>query len=798
MNTNNKSDNWTLRDLWDIFIENIWIYVVCCTLAVAIAVIYIVIIPPQYERSASILIKNDEQGQSIGSSQMTQGFENLGLFQSNTNINNEIKILKTTAYMLETVTRLGLENVYKQKEKGPRWVDLYKSSPFKVEPDSLMTNLYFDFDIHFVTAEEYEISKFTIIQNNEEVKLDNELIGNINQNVDTPFGSITLSSTPFFNNEDIVGKVFTFSKGSPKLIAKEYLEKLRVALSSEETSIVDLIITDESPERAENILNTLISVYNENWIKDKNEITFNTSDFIDSRLGVIEQELESVDGSIAEFKSDKLMPDVSAVAGIQLQQTTINKNEQLVVKNQLSMARYIQGYLKSATGNDQLLPANTGIENSAIESQIGSYNELLLQKNLLMANSSENNPLVADMIKNLIAIKEVINTSINDHISTLTIQLSNLQTQEDQNKVNLSSTPKQAKELLGVERQQMIKEQLFLYLLQKREENELSQAFSAYNTKVISVADGSPDPKEPKKSMILMLALAMGVILPSLYIIIKESFDTLVKSKKDLEGLNIPFIGSIPYVPKSKKGKSSANTIVSAGNRNSGNEAFRVLRTNLDFMIEGTKTDAQIVQLISLVPGSGKSFISANLALSMSLRDTKVLIIDCDIRKKTLSKYVTNDKILGISDYLSGKQQSVDELIIKGYMNENLDVLPVGTTPPNPSELLLKPRFEQIITAMKERYNYIFIDCPPVEIVPDAAIVGKFCDASIFVIRAENLDKRLLPEIETIYESKKYNNMSILLNGVKSRGKGYGYSRYGYYGYGYGTDMGGGNYLIIK
>ncbi len=512
-------------------------------------------------------------------------------------------------------------------------------------------------------------------------------------------------------------------------------------------------------------------------------------------LGVIEQELESVDGSIAEFKSDKLMPDVSAVAGIQLQQTTINKNEQLVVKNQLSMARYIQGYLKSATGNDQLLPANTGIENSAIESQIGSYNELLLQKNLLMANSSENNPLVADMITNLIAIKEVINTSINDHISTLTIQLSNLQTQEDQNKVNLSSTPKQAKELLGVERQQMIKEQLFLYLLQKREENELSQAFSAYNTKVISVADGSPDPKEPKKSMILMLALAMGVILPSLYIIIKESFDTLVKSKKDLEGLNIPFIGSIPYVPKSKKGKTSANTIVSAGNRNSGNEAFRVLRTNLDFMVEGTKTDAQVVQVISLLPGSGKTFISANLALSMSLRDTKVLIIDCDIRKKTLSKYVTNDKILGISDYLSGKQQNVDELIIKGYMNENLDVLPVGTTPPNPSELLLKPRFEQIITLMKERYNYIFIDCPPVEIVPDAAIVGKFCDASIFVIRAENIDKRLLPEIETIYESKKYNNMSILLNGVKSRGKGYGYygySRYGYYGYGYGTEMGGG------
>ncbi|MFI3320236.1 MAG: polysaccharide biosynthesis tyrosine autokinase [Rikenellaceae bacterium] len=783
---NTQSNNWTLRDIWDILLENIWIYVVSCAVAVAIAVAYIIITPPQYERLASVLIKDDEQGQSIGAS---QGFENLGLLKSSTNINNEIKMLKTTAFMVEVVDRLDLGSTYTHQKSGFRKVDLYKRTPFTVKADSLMQGVEFGFNIKFTTSATFVITDFVI--NGGDVDDLSKTEHKFEEAIKTPYGSIMVSPTPFFMTQSVAGEEFLFSKVTSKNMARLYSSRLKVALSSEATSIVDISITDESPERAENILNTLISVYNENWIKDKNEVTFNTSGFIDGRLVVIQQELESVDGSIAEFKSDKLMPDVVSVAGIQLQQTTQNNTEQLAIQNQLSMARYIQGYLAKSSANEQLLPVNTGIASGAIETQIGRYNELLLQKNLLMANSSEDNPLVADMITNLNAIKDVINISIKDLISTLSIQLSNLQKEAKQNIENLSSTPKQAKELLGVERQQKIKEQLFLYLLQKREENELSQAFSAYNTKVLSVADGSPYPKEPKKSMILMFALALGVILPSLYIIIKEAFDTLVKTKKDLEGLNIPYVGSIPFVPTQKS--KSLLSVISAGNRDSGNEAFRVLRTNLDFIVDGSKSGAQIVQIISLVPSSGKSFISANLALSMSLKDTKVLVIDCDLRKKTLSNYIAKDKSHGLSDYLSGKRDSVEELIVNGALSENLDVLPVGTTPPNPSELLLKPRFAELINTMKMRYDYIFIDCPPVEIVPDAAIVGKFCDTAIFVIRAENIDKRLLPEIEAVYESKKYNNMCMVLNGVKSRGNGYGYygnKRYGYYGYGYGAESG--------
>lgn len=784
---NNQTDNWTLRDLWDLLMDNIWVYVVSCVVALVIAGGYILVSPPQYERTASILIKDDEQGQSV-SSQMMQGFGSMGLFQSTTNINNEIKLIKTTAFMTEVVERLKLNNVYEQKTSVFKWEDLYKRTPFTVAVDSSMLKQYFSFRLEFTSAETFEISDYTIYERNEQIKVKLELKGTLNSKVETPYGSFSIAATPFLDKDNIVGEKFSFSKEASDFVAKEYLEKLKVLRSSDDTSIVDLTITDNDTERAENILNTLISVYNENWIKDKNEITFNTSKFIDGRLGVIEQELESVDGSIAQFKSDKLMPDVATVTGIQLQQSTQNVNNQLVVKNQLSMAKYIQGYIESTTNSDQLLPTNTGIENSAIETQIGNYNELLLQKNLLLANSSENNPLVADMITSLQAIKDVINMSIKDHISTLTIQLSNLQKEDGQNRANLSSTPKQAKELLGVERQQMIKEQLFLYLLQKREENELSQAFSAYNTKVLSVADGSPFPMAPKKSMILMLALSLAVIFSTLYVIAKEAFDTLVSNKKDVEHLSIPYVGSIPHVAPTKgsKGEQSLNIIVNDGDRDPANEAFRVLRTNLDFMIDRSKSGAQVIQLISLVPSSGKSFISTNLALSMALKDSKVLLIDCDIRKRTLSNGLTDGKRFGLSDYLSQRHDDLDRLLVKCPVNNNIDVLLAGTVAPNPSELLLKPGFEQIINTMKERYDYIFIDCPPVDIVPDAAIVGKFCDTSIFVIRAGNLDKRLLPDVEALYNNKKYNNMCLLLNGVKRKGKGYG--RYGYYGYGYGTE----------
>lgn len=792
-NNNSTADNiLSIKDIWEIFVGHFWLFVASVAVCLALGVAYILSTSPVYERSASIMIKDNEQGRSI-SSQASQGFENLGLFQTNTNIINEINVLKTTGFMSEVVNRLGLEYTYKVRHNGLRWIDLYKSAPFKVQLDSVDVDL--SFSLEFTAPNVYEAG---INYANGE-KASGEFTGKLGEQIETKYGKLTILATPLLvDSTEIVGNSYLFSKSNTKSTAKRYLEALTVILRSDDASIIDLKIKDENTERAENILNTLISVYNENWIKDKNEITFNTSGFIDERLTVIERELESVDGNIASYKSEKLLPDVAAVAGIQLQQTTNNTNEQLAIKNQLSMAHYIQGYLQNDNSTSQLLPANSGIDNNAIEAQISQYNELLLQKNMLLANSSEKNPLVADMIANLQSIKGVINTSINDHISTLTIQLSNLKVEEVQNKEKLSSTPRQAKELLSVERQQKIKEELFLYLLQKREENELSQAFSAYNTKILSLADGAPAPVEPRKIIILFFAMMLGFALPVLYLILKTALNTTVSNKKDLAELSqIPFIGSLPRIaPSNRRDKDISGIVVSEGNRDVTNEAFRVIRTNIDFINSDRKEGgAHVIQVISMNPGSGKTFITSNLATSMALKDSKVLLIDADIRKATLSALVGTPKF-GFSDYLSGRKSDINQLIMADELFANLDILPVGIIPPNPSELLLKPRFAELVSYLRTQYDYIFFDCPPTEVVPDAAIISKVCDTAIYVIRAGKFDKRLLPDLKALYESKKYNNMCILLNDVRYSGKGYyGYRKYGYYGYGsgYGYGYGYGN-----
>ncbi len=776
MNPNRNKDI-TLKDLLEIFRANIVLFLSSVAIALTLAFVYISTVPPTYTRKASILIKDEKEGKGIGASQM-QGFDELGLFQSSSNINNELTVIKTPAFMQEVVKRLKLNNNYRVKEHPLRWSDLYNNTPFRVEIDTLLEESTVRFNLTFAQDDSFIISELAVgIE-----EYDGEIEGGFDQAIGTPWGDIKLTKTPFYNAQTHTN-LYAYSHSRAKSVASMYLQKLVVELQRKDASVVDLSITDAVPQRAENILNTLISVYNENWIKDKNEITLNTNAFIEDRLRVIEGELGIVDGDISEFKSKNLMPDVAAAANIQLAQSTENRSQQLQLENRLSMAKYIQDYLRDETKRDELIPASTGIDNSAIEGEISKYNELLLQRDVLLSNSGQRNPLVIDMNEQLSAIRSGIIRSVGELTSTIKIQISSAQRVEIQNKSELANNPNQAKELINIERQQTVKEALYLFLLQKREENELSQAFTAYNTKILSLADGPAAPTAPRKSSILLFALVAGLALPVVYLFVRAALDTLVKSKADIEGLNIPYIGAIPSVNNNSKRALAANK----GSRGVSSESFRVLRTNLDFIL-GKKEGCQVIQVISLNPSSGKSFISANLANSMSMkRDSRVLVVDCDMRKYALSQHIDRPK-KGLADYLNGQVENVHDIIFKEKISQTLDIIPVGTIPPNPSELLLTSRFTDMITELKESYDYIFIDCPPVEVVPDAAIVGKVCDSAIFVIRAGKFDKRYLSEVTSAKESGKYNNMCLLLNDVNLSSKGH---KYGYgYGYGYGNKYG--------
>ena len=416
-----------------------------------------------------------------------------------------------------------------------------------------------------------------------------------------------------------------------------------------------------------------------------------------------------------------------------------------------------------------------------------------------MANSSEKNPLVGDIDVTLGNLRGAILDSLDNAQQTLNSQLGSVQSVHNIATGKLSANPQQANHLLSIERQQKVKESLYLFLLQKREENELSQAFTAYNTRIIADPWGSNAPTSPVRNQILLIAFAIALAVPASFFIVRENMNTKVRGRKDLENMTVPYIGELPQW-HTAKGKDSTDDgyrfVVRQHSRDITNEAFRVVRTNLEFMTNQEK-QSKIFMLTSFNPGSGKTFITANLGATFAIRGSRVVCIDLDLRRGSLSEFVNSPK-QGLTNYLTGQVDDYQSLIVSHSLTQQkepddtaavptLDILPMGKLPPNPTELLYSPKLKPMLDDLRQHYDYIFIDCPPIEIVADASIIGREADVTIFVVRAGLLERSMLPELQKNYDEKKYNNMAMLLNGTDAEHH-YGYHRYGYgYGrYGYG------------
>lgn len=782
-NSRQTNDFLRLQDLvilclikWKWFVLSLFCFI-------GIAVLYILKTPPVYTRTASILVKEDSKGNSSFSSELSS-FADMGLFNANTNVNNELTSIQSPAIILEVVKRLHLDmNYYKDGVfyKNP----LYGHTlPVMASIIGLADNDFCSFTLQIDKNRKVELSDFSL--NGEDI--DNERIckGTLKDSISTPIGKIVVDVTSYYkDNEEFL--LYVTHSGIVTSV-DDCLSRLTANLNNEKTTIIDLSYQDLSIQCAEDFLNTLISVYNENWVKDKNQIAISTSQFINERLGVIENELGSVDNDISSYKSENLIPDVQAVSNMYMTQANEANAQILGLNNQLYMARYIRSFVTNESNSSQLLPANSGINSVILEQQIAEYNDKLLQRNSLVANSSTNNPIVKDMDNALVSMRKAVVSSIDNQISALNTQIRGFRNSEQQSTARIASNPTQAKYLLSVERQQKVKEALYLFLLQKREENELSQAFTAYNTRIITPPTGKLTPTAPVKRNILLAAFLVGLLVPVIIIVIRENMNTKVRGRKDLEKLTMPFIGEIPLYGKEKhRGKKKTDNedskiLVKEKSRNIINEAFRVIRTNIEFMMEQDGS-TKVIMLSSVNPSSGKTFVAMNLAASFSVNDKKVMVLDLDMRKASLSNYVDSPK-QGISNYLGGQIEDWKEIIVKKEDYPNLDIIPVGTIPPNPAELLFKPQISQLLKTFREEYDVVIIDCPPIELVADASIIAKWTDMTVFIVRAGLMEREMLPVVESYYTDKKFHNMSLLLNGTTAAGH-YGYHRYGYH-YGYG------------
>lgn len=758
-------------------------------LSLSIGVLYILRTPAVYCRQAMVLIKDD---QSARNTSIERQFAQIGLTKSSS-VNNEILAFQSPALTEALVHRLHLDVNYSVEGTFHNPVRYGSNLPLQIQFLSLKPEEAAQVTIHYTRQGEVSLTGFESVRTSD---ADSKQVvkGRMHQTLNTPVGRVIVSPTPYF--AQISEQPISVYRAPLSRTITRY-NRVSVDLAEKNSEMLTLSFSDVSAERATDVLNALIDAYNDAWLGDKKQIALTTSKFINERLRIIEEELGSVDRRISSYKSANLVPNAEAASEIYVRKTEDNNDKLTLLESQLYMAQFVQ----SAVGNEnkefEILPANSGLNAPAIETMIAEHNRDVLDRNRIVLNSSAANSRVQELDDRIRKQRQAIITSVNNLLVTLQTQIRNLRAQGGHLTSKIAQTPKQSSFLTSIGREQEVKSALYIFLLQKREENELSIAFTALNTRVIAPPTGSHRPIAPIRRNILLIAAALGLLLPLVIIYLREQLNTRIRNRKDLEGLSLPYIGEIPqlggterswwqklllrpHVKQNGRRMDDSKIVLEAQSSNFINDAFRVLRSNFEFVAD-TQEGGTATMVVSANPGSGKTFVAMNLAMSMVFKGKRTIVIDLDLRKAASSSFVGRPK-LGISNVLNG-QCNFREVICQ-YEDTKLDVIPVGTIPPNPSELLYSELLGEVITQLRKEYDYIFLDCPPVEIVADSAIISQYADRTLFVARAHLLDRHLLPEIEQFYQSNRYPKMMLMLNGVSKTYKGYGYRRYGYrYGY---------------
>ena len=771
-------------------------FVLSVAICLVAAILYIKTTAPTYIRSTSVLLLNSGGKES---NYAEIDLEALGLQAPNTSLKNEMEMLHSPVIMEQVVHELSLDVEYSYQGIFFNKILYGAEVPVKVVFSDESANDK-QFTIKMLDKKNIIIKDF-----NKPGEEETEVKGTLNSKIKTPCGEITVTPTPTYNPNSKFKQEIRVSKLQPSVAVERFLVNLNVENKDEKSSVVNVSITDQNTSRAEDILNKLMKAYDENWKNIQNRIAENTSQFLEERIKEIGAELGNVDNSIASYKGSNLMPDASAAQSMYMTQSSSTQASIQNYNTQLSLLRYVRSYLLGNMGSNRPLPANNGIEDAAISGLISNYNTMQMQRNEMVAYAGDEHPKVRDFDLQLETLRKSIIESIDQSMETIQKRMSGLKNVAGQAAGKIITSTQQEKRVISSERDQKVKETLYIFLLQEKEKTDMTINHSISNIRVIKKAGGSMAPIAPLKMQIILLSLVIGLGIPFIIIFLLEISDTKIRSRKDLEKLKAPFIGEIPLaedaiqhkfsniLKKIRKTRHSAKIEIYVNNNGHDiiNEGFRMVRTNIEFMLRKDPS-RKVLLLTSANPASGKSFISANMAKSFAFLGKKVLIIDLDMRRCTVSSLVKDHHMHGLANYLGHYNDDINDIICHDAIHEGVDIIPVGTIPPNPTELLHDERLGELISKVRDMYDYVFIDCPPIDIIADTDIVSQFVDTTIFVIRAGLMERSWLAEINKIYEEQRFNNLCIMLNGTLA-GNAYSRHRYGgyyghyHYGYYYGS-----------
>lgn len=760
INDNDESIN--LREQLENYLFHWKWFVLGIAVALIGAFFYLRYSTNQYTVATTILVDDKNSG---GLASELSAFQDLGMFGSSKAVlDNEIELLKSKS-LAERVVKSLRTNVEFYIQGNVIESELFRgNAPVKINffsPDSVFLKLDTMFAVSTTSSSTF------ILKDAAGKKSKNHNFGEL---IKTSYGELTitpLTAGKFKDNEEVIIKIVPFES-----VVNRYRNALQIQPVSKQASVLQLSLTDPVKPKAIEILDNLVAQYNNDAVEDKNLTAKNTNDFINQRILIVNEELSSVEKGAEQFKRSNQLTDLATEAGLAVQSKSLVEKEVLELNTQLKLAEYVSDYVNANPGD--LIPANLGIGDASVDGNTEKYNQLVLERNRILKGSSEINPVIVNLNGQIKNLEESIKQSLKNSKAALKISLNAIKGQQSKFASTISEVPQQERMFRDMQRQQQIMETIYLYLLQKREENAITMAVTLPSAKIIDTAYGSNTPVAPKRNIIYLAALLLGLLIPFGVIYILALLDNKIHTRKEVEAMvKAPILGDIP------KSNLETKIVVSDSDRSSIAESFRLLRTNLNFMLTSVKDGGKTIFITSTVSGEGKTFVSINLAAVLSLTDKKVLLIGADIRKPKIGDYLDLKYEKGLTHYLMDDTMKVTD-IIESVNALNFDFISSSLIPPNPSELLMNGRFEEVLAYGKQHYDYVIVDTAPVNLVTDTLLLSHLADMFIYVVRANYLDKRLLSIPKMMYEDKRLPNMAVLINSTDlERGYGYGYG-YGY------------------
>ena len=740
-------------------------FVLCVAVCVGLAMLYLQRSTNVYSVASTIMIRTDNN--MSRSSLQTDMLEVMG-YQTSKIIGDEIQIITSHSIMEQAVRELNLQTEYRKKV-GLRWVGQYPVPDVSLSYESGVLDTLRQLSVQLERTE----SDYVIELSYKGVKQTihaQQIIDPVPTNV----GLLAFSENRVLK----VGDKFQIKTYPVATCANAMLASMSCRQARKESNVILIAMRSDIPARAKDVINKVVELYNMDAVVDKNIMATNTANFVNERLQIVESELGEVETAVESYMKDNGLTDISQELRIALSNQSLYQKELADVETQISLLDFLADYLHDENNAQSLIPSNLGVKDAALQKLMGEYNTLLLHQMKIARSVTESNPAYLQEAEQLETLREAILTSLVNIRQGLQIQKSDLLSRDRDFTSRIYNVPERERKYIEIKRQQSIKEKLYIYLYQKREENALTLASTVMPAKIIDAPIVS-GPISPRHRRFMIIAVAIGLGLPFLIIFLLDYLNDEVKDQREFQSVvKAPFLGNVLYMPSDKV------VAVDSHNNSAQAELFRTIRTNLRFMLPDKKSPVLLVT--SALNGEGKSYVAINIAASLALLKKKVIVVGLDIRKPTLSQYLHIDFKGHLTSYLLDPTMPLDELIIPSGAVDNLDVMPSGAIPPNPGELIQSPNMERLFNALKERYDYIVVDTSPLYLVSDTFHLDKYGDMTIFVTRANYISREMLPYIQDIYANQKMHNMACILNASTGGKRGYGYGRYGYGRYGYG------------